>query len=118
MAYSKQTWDTTSYVNPTRMNHIEDGIEAVSLISSKAGFVGIDIPADGSSTAQVTFANPFPQGTSYSVNVTQASAFAYVDVFLGSTDRTTSGFKITASSQRTQALTNLNVMWTATPLNS
>ena len=28
MAYSKQTWDTTSYVNPTRMNHIEDGIEA------------------------------------------------------------------------------------------
>lgn len=30
MAYSKQTWDTTSYVNPTRMNHIEDGIEAVS----------------------------------------------------------------------------------------
>ena len=31
MAYSKQTWDTTSYVNPTRMNHIEDGIEAVDL---------------------------------------------------------------------------------------
>ena len=28
MAYSKQTWDTTSYVKPTRMNHIEDGIEA------------------------------------------------------------------------------------------
>ena len=26
MAYSKQTWDTTSYVNPTRMNHMEDGI--------------------------------------------------------------------------------------------
>ena len=28
MAYSKQTWDTTSYVNPTRMNHMEDGIES------------------------------------------------------------------------------------------
>ena len=27
MAYTKQTWDTTSYVNPTRMNHIEDGIK-------------------------------------------------------------------------------------------
>lgn len=26
MAYSKQTWDTASYVNPTRMNHIEQGI--------------------------------------------------------------------------------------------
>lgn len=29
MAYEKQTWDTTSFVNPTRMNHIEEGIEAV-----------------------------------------------------------------------------------------
>ena len=29
MAYNKQTWDTTSYVNPTRMNHIEDGIAEV-----------------------------------------------------------------------------------------
>lgn len=29
MSYSKQTWDTTSYVTPTRMNHIEDGIEGV-----------------------------------------------------------------------------------------
>lgn len=26
MAYSKQTWDTSSHVDPTRMNHIEDGI--------------------------------------------------------------------------------------------
>lgn len=30
MAYSKQTWDTTSYVTPTRMNHIEDGIDSVA----------------------------------------------------------------------------------------
>ena len=29
MAYSKQTWDTISYVNPTRMNHIEDGIAGI-----------------------------------------------------------------------------------------
>ena len=35
MAYTKQTWDTTSYVNPTRMNHIEDGIKAVSDDSGK-----------------------------------------------------------------------------------
>ena len=33
MAYSKQTWDTTSYVNPTRMNHIEDGIESASSVA-------------------------------------------------------------------------------------
>lgn len=25
--YEKQEWDTTSYVNPTRMNHIENGID-------------------------------------------------------------------------------------------
>lgn len=118
MEYNKQIWDTNSIFNPTRMNHIENGIEAVSLLSSKAGFVGIDVPADGSSTVQVTFDHPFPAGTSYSVQVTQSGQFAYVDAFLGSTDRTTSGFKITASSQRSQALTNLNVMWTATPLNS
>lgn len=36
MAYTKQTWDTTSYVNPTRMNHIEDGIRgAVDWDSNK-----------------------------------------------------------------------------------
>ena len=29
MAYSKQTWNTTSVFNPTRMNHIEDGIADV-----------------------------------------------------------------------------------------
>lgn len=33
MAYSKQIWDTTSYVNPTRMNHIEDGIASADLTS-------------------------------------------------------------------------------------
>lgn len=36
MAYSKQTWDTTSYVNPTRMNHIEDGIESASTATGTA----------------------------------------------------------------------------------
>ena len=30
MAYEKQTWDTTSYVTPTRMNHIEDGIAGIT----------------------------------------------------------------------------------------
>lgn len=33
MAYSKQTWDTTSYVNPTRMNHIEQGIYDASSVA-------------------------------------------------------------------------------------
>ncbi len=38
MAYSKQTWDTNSYVNPTRMNHIEDGIESATLKRERIGF--------------------------------------------------------------------------------
>ena len=47
MAYSKQTWDTTSYVNPTRMNHIEDGIEANSWKSEEIVYSGL---ANDSST--------------------------------------------------------------------
>lgn len=39
MAYDKQTWDTTSYVNPTRMNHIEDGI-ANAMTSDTQGVLG------------------------------------------------------------------------------
>ena len=31
MAYDKQVWDSTSYVTPTRMNHIEDGIESAGV---------------------------------------------------------------------------------------
>ena len=50
MAYSKQTWDTTSYVNPTRMNHIEDGIaDSASgewtLVDSKTGTDSISLPS-------------------------------------------------------------------------
>ena len=33
MAYDKQSWDTTSYVTPTRMNHIEEGIESAGVES-------------------------------------------------------------------------------------
>ena len=36
MAYEKQIWDTTSYVNPTRMNHIEKGISNASSDAARA----------------------------------------------------------------------------------
>lgn len=51
MAYDKQIWDTTSYVNPTRMNHIEDGIESVSTATgtsynnSTSGLVATNVQA-------------------------------------------------------------------------
>ena len=47
MAYDKQTWDTTSYVNPTRMNHMEDGIAAVD---SKTA---VDIPYSNNSNVKI-----------------------------------------------------------------
>lgn len=31
MAYEKQTWDNNSEFNPTRMNHIENGIYSASI---------------------------------------------------------------------------------------
>lgn len=39
MAYEKQTWNTQSYVNPTRMNHIEDGI-ASAMTSGDMALLG------------------------------------------------------------------------------
>lgn len=46
MAYEKQTWDTTSFVNPTRLNHIEDGIKEVeeSTYSVRSAFVSQATP--------------------------------------------------------------------------
>lgn len=44
MAYTKQTWDTTSYVNPTRMNYMEDGIKNCddNMDKVKQGAIGSD----------------------------------------------------------------------------
>ena len=43
MAYSKQIWDTTSYFNPTRMNHIEDGIESASTAAGTDYSAGVSV---------------------------------------------------------------------------
>lgn len=51
MAYSKQTWDTTSYVNPTRMNHIEDGIEATDLTSGGTIVGNLTVNAQNGTTS-------------------------------------------------------------------
>ena len=54
MAYSKQTWDTTSYVNPTRMNHIENGIAGVEDTLSNNKNVFSIASTHGTPTAQFT----------------------------------------------------------------
>lgn len=43
MAYSKQTWDTTSIFNPTRMNHIENGIESASTADGTEYSSGVSV---------------------------------------------------------------------------
>lgn len=43
MAYSKQTWDTNSIFNPTRMNHIEDGIESASTATGTEYSSGVSV---------------------------------------------------------------------------
>lgn len=43
MAYSKQTWDTNSVFNPTRMNHIEDGIASASTASGTEYSSGVSV---------------------------------------------------------------------------
>lgn len=48
MAYDKQTWDTNSYVTPTRMNHIENGIEGADLTSG--GNIAGDLVVNGNTT--------------------------------------------------------------------
>ena len=48
--YIKQIWDTTSYVNPTRMNHIEEGIYAVS--NKVDNLSADDIPYDNNNSVK------------------------------------------------------------------
>ena len=52
MAYSKQTWDTTSYVNPTRMNHIEDGIKSVDLTEGGSVHGNLAVVKPSTTTAE------------------------------------------------------------------
>ena len=59
MAYSKQTWDTTSYVNPTRMNHIEQGIYDVD----NKGWTALTVPTG--SLSGNTYSYTIPDFTSY-----------------------------------------------------
>lgn len=67
MAYSKQTWDTTSYVNPTRMNHIEDGIASADLTSGGTinGNLNINYPSPSTSNydSTLTLGNSTAEGT-------------------------------------------------------
>lgn len=64
MAYSKQTWDTTSIFNPTRMNHIEDGIYSADTRTAN------DIPYSENTTVK----NKLDEIAKQGVNVTPSSS--------------------------------------------
>lgn len=66
--YTKQTWDTTSYVNPTRMNHIEQGIYDEDLREGGTinGRLFVDEENGTTSTAgqtTIVLGNAIPTGT-------------------------------------------------------
>ena len=65
--YSKQTWDTTSIFNPTRMNHIEQGIYDADLREGGTigGGLNINVPSGSTArgTSQITLGNNIPTGT-------------------------------------------------------
>ena len=80
MAYSKQTWDTTSYVNPTRMNHIEDGIEAndqrfITVITQS---YTVTVGANADVLVEIT--DSLPSTTQYKL----ISAYVYIERMTGS----------------------------------
>lgn len=79
MAYSKQTWDSTSYVNPTRMNHIEDGIEDTS--NSKQ------------ETSAITFA-PSSGITTETINVRRQGDMCVIGLTINWTNPTTAETQI------------------------
>ena len=52
MAYSKQTWDTNSVFNPTRMNHMEDGI-----YDAEANYVDVTVTTNANGYASLGSTN-------------------------------------------------------------
>jgi len=80
MAYSKQTWDTTSYVNPTRMNHIEDGIESASTATGTEYSSGVSVKdnLDGITITGIT-SNTYVVG-SFSVVAFKVGKLAVINI--------------------------------------
>ena len=85
MAYSKQTWDTTSYVNPTRMNHIEQGIYDAQTTADNAstkinGLISTNVNASNFTYEQATGCYISNQTAgAYVNNKTILGAFVYCD---------------------------------------
>ena len=75
MAYSKQTWDTTSYVNPTRMNHIEDGIESASTAVENTRVVVSDrLSSSTGWSSTIAFPTGFTMSNTYVLTLLVADA--------------------------------------------
>lgn len=90
MAYSKQTWDTTSYVNPTRMNHIEEGVYDASLFSGKFGVVvGQLASTAGSWTAYMDLPSGFSNANTVmiGININVSGTWRGGDGIFGIDDR-------------------------------
>lgn len=74
MAYSKQTWDTTSYVNPTRMNHIEQGIYDASTATGTEYSSGVSVKDKLDSFIIEDISSLFSYSAQYSIWATNQNA--------------------------------------------
>ena len=83
----------------------------------KSGYGAVTVPANNTNATTITFANPYPQGTSYAVTISQSgtNGFTYSNIFVGTRDRTPTGFTAVLSSTR-NADTTVNFMWLAYPI--
>ena len=83
MAYSKQTWDTTSVFNPTRMNHMEQGIEDASIFE-QIDSIEYTETVNASTQTLVQVPNPQPNGytlISAFVLINRVTGSWYIDAF-------------------------------------
>lgn len=105
-----------TYYNPITLHELKNRIDAVNS-KPKSGFGSITIPADSTSVATITFANPYPQGTSYAVTISQSGTYGYTysGIFVGTRDRTPTGFTVVVSSTRTAEIP-INYAWIAYPI--
>jgi hypothetical protein len=93
---------------------VEDALDGI-----KSGRVSVTAKASTATNVSVTFNNPYPTGTNYSVQLTQQNTglYAYSYLYLAVISRTNTGFTIQVGSDRSDTKT-LDIAWLAVPVQS
>lgn len=107
--------------NPVSADEVSYGSGSVAdaLDGIKSGLVSMTAKAGVGTDVSVTFNNPYPVGTNYSVQLTQQNTgkYAYSDLFLAVISRTNTGFTIQVGSDRSADVA-INIAWLAVLVRS